>query len=325
MIDYKEKHAKAKPRVFSWGTTRPYNAYKDYLRTRFGGRLQKVSVDAGFTCPNRDGSKAFGGCTYCNNVSFVPPYCKPGMSIAEQVEAGVEYLGRRYKAQQFVAYFQAYSNTYAPLEYLDGLYKQALAHPQVRGLVIGTRPDCVDETKIAYFEELAKEYYVSLEYGLESIHDRTLERISRAHNFQEWVDAVEMTAGRGIHIGSHVILGLPGETREQMLETGDTISRYPIDSLKIHHLHIVNKTVMAIQYKKEPFPVFGYNEYIALVIEFVQRLRPDIHIQRLVGETHPRHLLAPVWGVRANTVQHHIEEEMRRQDVWQGKLYQGIR
>jgi radical SAM protein (TIGR01212 family) len=245
------------------------------------------------------------------------------MGIADQVEAGVEYLGRRYKAQQFVVYFQAYSNTYAPLEYLDSLYRQALKHPQVRGLVIGTRPDCVDEAKIAYFEELAKDYYVSLEYGLESIHDSTLERINRAHDFQEWADTVEMTAGRGIHIGSHVILGLPGETREEMLQTAETISRYPIDSLKIHHLHIVNKTVLAIQYKKEPFPVFGYNEYIALVIEFVQRLRPDIYIQRLVGETHPRNLLAPVWGVRANTVQHHIEEEMCRQDVWQGRLYKG--
>jgi radical SAM protein (TIGR01212 family) len=161
MIDYAEKVHKKKAQVFPWGTTRPYNAYKDYLRTRFEGRLQKVSVDAGFTCPNRDGVKAIGGCTYCNNDSFVPPYCKPGMSIAEQVDAGVEYLSRRYKARQFVVYFQAYSNTYAPLEYLKTLYSQALKHPQVRGLVIGTRPDCVDQAKITYFEQLARDYYIS--------------------------------------------------------------------------------------------------------------------------------------------------------------------
>lgn len=323
MIDVKDKSLKFRPPVFPWGTARPYNAYKDYLKTRFGGRLQKVSVDAGFTCPNRDGAKAWGGCTYCNNESFVPPYCQPGMSIAQQVEAGVEYLGRRYKARQFVVYFQAYSNTYAPLKYLQGLYAQALRHPRVLGLVIGTRPDCVDEEKIAYFEALAKECYVSLEYGLESIHNLTLERINRGHDFQEWAEAVNMTAGRGIHIGSHVILGLPGESKEQMLQTAEVISRYPIDSLKIHHLHIVKKTVLAVQYQREPFPVFGYQEYISLVIEFIQRLRPDIYIQRLAGETHPRNLLAPVWGVRANNVQHHIEEEMRRQGVWQGKLHKG--
>jgi radical SAM protein (TIGR01212 family) len=321
MIDYAEKVHKKKAQVFPWGTTRPYNAYKDYLRTRFEGRLQKVSVDAGFTCPNRDGVKAIGGCTYCNNDSFVPPYCKPGMSIAEQVDAGVEYLSRRYKARQFVVYFQAYSNTYAPLEYLKTLYSQALKHPQVRGLVIGTRPDCVDQAKITYFEQLARDYYISLEYGLESIHDLTLERINRGHDFREWAEAVEKTAGRGIHIASHVILGLPGETREQMLQIAEVISRYPIDSLKIHHLHIVKKTALATQYKREPFPVFGYNEYISFVIEFLQRLRPDIYIQRLVGETHPRNLVAPIWGVRANTVQRHIEDEMQRRGAWQGHLH----
>jgi len=319
MIDDALQIAKPKTRVFPWGTSRPYNAYKDYLKSRFGGRLQKVSVDAGFTCPNRDGSKAFGGCTYCNNASFVPPYCKPGMSIAQQVEAGVEYLGRRYKAEKFVVYFQAYSNTYAPLKYLQGIYAQALAHPRVLGLVIGTRPDCVDPAMLAYFEELAKKYYISLEYGLESIHDATLERINRGHNFQEWAAAVEMSAGRGIHVCAHVILGLPGETREQMLQTAQVISRYPIDSLKIHHLHIVKKTVLAAEYQRQPFPVFGYSEYISLVIEFIRRLRPDIYLQRLVGETHPRNLVAPVWGVRASTVQRHIEEEMLRRGVWQGE------
>lgn len=308
---------------YPWKNDRPYNAYKDYLKARFDGRLQKVSVDAGFTCPNRDGVKAFGGCTYCNNLSFVPPYCKPGMSIAEQTSSGVEYLARRYKAKKFVAYFQAYSNTYAPLEYLKGLYNQALNHPQVQGLVLGTRPDCVDSEKLDYLESLAKDNYISIEYGLETINDQTLEDINRGHTFQEWADAVTATANRNIHICSHLIFGLPGDTREQMIETATVVSKYPLNSLKLHHLHIVEKTTLAQQYKRNPFPVFKYHDYIDLVIEFLQRLRPDIMLQRLVGETHPRHLIAPIWGVRASQVQQDIEKEMRRRNVWQGKLYQG--
>lgn len=309
-------------RLYEWGTQRPYNNYKDYLLARFGGRLQKVSVDAGFTCPNRDGIKAFGGCTYCNNISFVPPYCKPGMSIAEQVSNGVEYLGRRYKAKQFIAYFQAYSNTYAPLEYLRSLYSQALAHPDIHGMAIGTRPDCVDDEKLDYLTELAQQYYISIEYGLESVSDKTLEEINRGHTFQEWADAVNLTANRNIHICSHLIFGLPGDSRQQMIDSAAIISQYSVNSLKLHHLHIVKKTQLAVQYKRKPFPVFEYDEYIDLVIEFLQRLRPDIMIQRLVGETHPKHLLAPIWGVRANQVQQDIEAEMRKRDVWQGKLYQ---
>ncbi|NIR67162.1 MAG: TIGR01212 family radical SAM protein [Aliifodinibius sp.] len=321
MIDYDQKATSVKTQVFPWESTLPYNAYKDYLKQRFGGRIQKVSVDAGFTCPNRDGSKAYGGCTYCNNLSFVPPYCEPVMSIAEQVEAGVNFVGRRYKVNQFMVYFQAYSNTYAPLSYLKGLYEQALAHPQVMGLAIGTRPDCVDEEKIAYLEELARDYFISIEYGVESIYDKTLERLNRGHTFQEWAEAVEMTAGRGIHICTHVILGLPGESKEEMLHTAEVLSRYPIGSIKLHHLHIVKKTQLAAEYKKNPFPVLGYAEYLDLVVEFLQRLRPDIRIQRLVGETHPRHLLAPLWNVGASTVQQDIVKRMKDRDAWQGKLY----
>lgn len=306
---------------YPWGTERPYHAYKDHLKRRFGGRLQKVSVDAGFTCPNRDGVKAYGGCTYCNNISFVPPYCQPGMTIYEQVEAGIEYLSRRYQARQFVVYFQAYSNTYAPLPYLKNLYEQALRHPGVKGLVIGTRPDCVDAEKIAYLEELAKSYYVSVEYGLESPYDATLAQLNRGHTFAEWVRAVEMTAGRGIHICSHLIFGLPGETREQMLQTAGIVSRYPVDSLKLHHLHIVEKTALATRYLRRPFPVFGYEEYVEFIVLFLQYLRADIMIQRLVGETNPRHLIAPRWGVRGAIVQQDIEARMRQAGIWQGKRY----
>ena len=314
--------AKHKKKIFPWGSDLPYNAYKDYLLKRFGGRLQKVSVDAGFTCPNRDGVKAYGGCTYCNNVSFVPNYCKPGMSIEEQTRAGIEYLKKRYGATKFVVYFQAYSNTYAPLSYLKYLYDQALKLPEVSGIVVSTRPDCIDKEKIAYFEDLAKTHYVSLEYGLESIYDRTLALLNRGHTFQEWADVVEMTANRDIHVAAHLILGLPGETRDDMLHTAEVISKYPIQSLKLHHLHIVKKTALATQYLREPFPLFTYEQYLDLVIEFLQRLNPNIMIQRLVGETRPRHLIAPNWGVRTSVVVQDIVAEMRRRDAWQGKLYQ---
>lgn len=308
--------------IFPWGTARRYNAFLDYSRARFGERVQKVSVDAGFTCPNRDGTKGYAGCTYCNNISFVPPYVHPGMSIADQISAGVEFLSRRYNANKFIAYFQAYSNTYAPLKHLQKLYEEALLHPQVIGLSIGTRPDCIDEEKIAYLHELAKDYYITVEYGAESIYDDTLEKLNRQHTFQDWVDAVQMTTEKGIFISSHVILGLPGETREQMLHTAEVISKYPIDYLKIHHLHIVKKTILASQYLKNPFPLFNYREYLDVVVEFLQRLHPDIKIQRLVGETHPKHLIGPHWGLRVATILKHIEEEMDKKDLWQGKLYQ---
>jgi len=310
------------PFTFPWSSQRRYNAYVDYMRQRFGGRVQKVSVDAGFTCPNRDGTRGYGGCTYCNNVSFVPPYCRPGMSVAEQVVAGIEYLSRRYKTEQFIVYFQAYSNTYAPLERLKFLYEQALNHPRVIGLAIGTRPDCIDEQKLDYLERLAESYYISIEYGLETIYNKTLEQLNRGHGFEEWAEAVQRSAHRGIEISSHVILGLPGETREQMLHTAEVISRYPIDTLKIHHLHVVRKTILANQFLKHPFPLLGYREYIDLVIAFLERLRPTIKVQRLVGETHPRHLIGPIWGVRADVVQKHIEQELERRNTYQGRLFE---
>ncbi|GAB4369791.1 MAG: TIGR01212 family radical SAM protein [Calditrichia bacterium] len=319
VIDSKRIQQKRK---FSWGTTRRYNAYVDYLRQRFGGRLQKVIVDAGFTCPNRDGTKGYGGCTYCNNDSFKPPYCQPDMSIAQQVEAGIEFLSRRYKTERFLVYFQPYSNTYAPLSRLQDLYEQALQDPRVVGLAIGTRSDCIDREKLTYLQQLAQRCYLTIEYGLESPYDKTLSWIRRMHDFRNWARAVEMTAGRGIHICAHVILGFPTETREEMLNTARIISDYPIDYLKIHHLHIVEKTVLAQIYRKAPFPLPGYREYIDLVVEFLQRLRPDIKLQRLVGETHPRFLIAPNWGLRADVIQRHIEEELEKRDVWQGKRFE---
>jgi len=308
-------------KLFPWGTSRRYNSYTDYLLSRFGERVQKVSVDAGFTCPNRDGTKGFGGCTYCNNTSFVPPYCHPGMSIKEQVEKGVEYLTRRYNAKKFVAYFQAYSNTYAQIGDLKNLYEEALSHPDVIGLSIGTRPDCVDKEKIDYLAELARNYYITIEYGLESIHNPSLERLNRGHHFEDWAAAIELTANRGIHIASHVIMGLPNESKSQMLQTAEVLSKFPIDYLKIHHLHLVKKTILANQYLKEHFPLLMYRDYLDLVIGFLERLDPFIKIQRLVGETHPRHLLGPKWGLRVPIILKHIEEELEQKNTWQGKKF----
>jgi hypothetical protein len=308
---------------YPWGGSRPYNAFVDHLKKEFGARIQKVIVDAGFTCPNRDGSKGFGGCTYCNNDSFKPPYCKPDMSIKEQVEAGISFLSRRYKVDRFLVYFQPYSNTYASLEKLQNLYEQALSHPQVIGLTIGTRPDCIDRKKLDYLQQLARDSYISIEYGLESPYEKSLEWINRQHDFRTWEEAVEMTRDRGIQICTHVILGFPTETRAEMLNTANVVSRYPISDLKIHHLHITKKTILAKKYRDNPFHLFELPEYLELVGDFLQRLRPDIRIQRLCGETHPRHLIGPNWGLRADAVQRRIESLMKEKEVWQGKRYTG--
>lgn len=320
-----DQSARKLAQIFPWGTTRRYNAYIDYLKQRFGSRVQKVIVDAGFTCPNRDGSKGVGGCTYCNNDSFKPPYCLPNMSVADQVKEGIEFLSRRYKVDKFIVYFQSYSNTYASLRHLQKLYEEALNHPQVIGLAVGTRSDCIDEQKIDYFSQLARDYYVTLEYGLESPYDKTLRWIRRMHDFESWEKAVKLTAGRGIHICAHIILGFPTESRDEMLKTAEIVSKYPIDYLKIHHLHVVKKTILEKIYRENPFPLPAYRDYVDLVTEFLQRLKPEIKVQRLVGETHPRILVVPNWGIRANIIQQHIEEKLAERDIWQGKLYREIR
>lgn len=309
--------------VYSWGSTRPFNAYGTWIKERFGERIQKLSVDAGFTCPNRDGVKAYGGCTYCNNASFVPPYCQPGMSVAEQVRAGIDFFRQRYGAERFFVYFQAYSNTYAPLDFLKQLYGQALDQPGVIGLAIGTRPDCVEPAKIDYLASLAKTHFISLEYGLESRFDRSLERLNRAATVREWEEAMAMSAGRGLHLVTHLILGLPGETRDEMVETADWLSGFPLDSLKLHHLHIVEKTALATEYRRDPFPLFAFEDYRELVVDFLERLRPDITLQRLVGETHPEHLIAPTWNVHAGTATRLIEERLMERGSWQGKYWNG--
>lgn len=299
-----------------------FNSYNSYLKNAYGERVQKVTVDAGFTCPNRDGSAGYGGCTYCNNDSFNPGYNDAQKSIRQQVNEGTEFLRRRYKVDKFIVYFQPYSNTYAPLQNLKRMYEEALACEGVLGLTIGTRPDCVDADKIAYLESLAGSYDITIEYGLESIYDESLRRINRGHDFQSYRDALDMTKNRGIKICTHIILGFPWETTTQWLHEADVLSNLPFDFLKIHQLHIVKNTVMEKQHKKNPMSLFTVSEYVDTVIAFLERLNPDIIIQRLAGEAPLHMLVAPNWGKRNTELLRYIEKGMEKKDTWQGKYYQ---
>jgi radical SAM protein (TIGR01212 family) len=307
---------------FVWGTSHRYNRYSDYQRKLYNERVQKVTVDAGFTCPNRDGSKGFGGCIYCNNESFNPGYNSAQKTITQQIEEGVAFLKRRYKnVRKFIVYFQPYSNTYAPLDTLKRYYEEALSHPEVVGLTIGTRPDCVDEPKIAYLEALAKEYDITIEYGLESISDETLKRINRGHDVQCYLDALELTKGRGIKICTHIIFGFPWEDKNLWLKTADWLSDKPFDFLKVHQLHVVKDTALERLYKKKPFNFMTPEEYIDLIIRFFERLNPHIVIQRLFGEAPPRILIAPHWGVRNTHLTQMLEKELQKRNTYQGKYY----
>lgn len=310
--------------MYIWNHQRRFNAYSNYTKQKYGERIQKVSLDAGFSCPNRDGSKAFGGCTYCNNDSFNPSYCDPSKPISQQLEDGIEFLARRYKAKKYMAYFQAYSNTYSSLEKLKRIYNDALDHPDVTGLVIGTRPDCIDEKKLDYLQELAESFDITIEYGLESCYNKTLNKINRAQSFEEGVKAIRQSANRGIHIGAHLIFGLPGESRDEMLAQAEVISELPLDSIKLHQLHIVKKTVMASDYIKNPeeFNLFSLEDYLEFIVDFLERLNPNFVIQRLFGEAPPYMMAGPTWGeLRNGDVLERIEANLERRDTYQGKYY----
>lgn len=304
---------------------RRFNSYSDYFKKQFGQRVQKITVDAGFTCPNRDGKLARGGCTYCNNNAFNPSYCDPRKSVSQQVKEGIEFHKVRYRrASQYLVYFQAYSNTYAPLSHLKDLYEQALAQQGVIGLVIGTRPDCVDDEKLDYLQKLSNKYYIIVEYGIESIHDEILERINRQHSFAQSKAAIEATAARGIHTGAHMIFGLPGESRQRMMDSVDVISQLPLDTIKFHQLQIITGTPMAIDFQKNPqdYQLFSLEEYIDFVIRYTERLNPDFIIERFAGEVPPRYLAGPGWGkIRNDQINIKIEKEMEKRDTWQGKYF----
>ncbi|HKJ68534.1 MAG TPA: TIGR01212 family radical SAM protein [bacterium] len=302
---------------------KPYSDYNTYLREVFGKKTYKVSIRGGFTCPNIDGTVAKGGCTYCNNASFVPSYLRRSMNIREQVNRGVEFLSERYGAENFLAYFQAYSNTYDEVGRLERLYREALDHEQIAGLVVGTRADCVPEPVLDLLEDIAREYYVSVEYGIESISDGTLQRINRGHDFAALVDAVNRTRTRtGLPIGSHLILGFPWEDRDHWLRTAQVVSSLGVDYLKIHHLHVVKGTAMARQYREQPFKVFEFEEWVQLVADFLERLSPEIVVARLAGGAPPGILIAPNWdGKRHTHVVQAVIRELHRRGTRQGVKY----
>ncbi len=306
------------------GPSARYNAYSRFLKEKFGLRVYKVSVDGGFSCPNRDGTLSSGGCTYCNNRSFRPETADRLKPVADQVREGMAYLKKRYGAGKFIVYFQPFSNTYAPLEVLAPLYESAIDHPDVVGLSVGTRPDCIDEDKIAWFAELARTRFVTLEYGLQSIRDATLERINRGHDYACWQAAMDRTRNRGIHIGTHLILGFPWETREQMLATAGVLSDKGIDFLKLHHLHVVRGSALEKEYREKPFHLLELDEYVDLAIDFLERLNPAVRMERLYGTAPQDRLIGPVWNCGRSGVRHMLESRLRERDTWQGRLYKPL-
>lgn len=310
--------------IYPWGTERRLNAYSDYFRKRFGARVQKITIDAGFTCPNRDGTCGRGGCTFCNNKAFNPSYNDPDNSITEQIRQGMEFHRTRYrKASQYLAYFQAYSNTYADLSTLKSMYEQALKIPGIIGIVIGTRPDCVDEEKLDYFRELSERSYVVVEYGIESLLNKTLQRVNRGHDVETTIRAIHETAKRGIRVGGHMIIGLPGETKEDFLDSAAQLSNWPLNNIKFHQLQMIRGTAMGEEFQERPedFTDFTMEEYLNLMQEIIERLNPAFVVERIAGEVSPGMNLREGWGVRYDVVLRNFEELLEKRDSWQGKYY----
>lgn len=302
-----------------------FNDFSSFIKSRFSERVQKISLDTGFTCPNRDGTKGIGGCTYCNNNnnnSFNPNYCKPKKSISQQLNEGISFFSKKYKTQKYFAYFQAYTNTYADIELVKELYNEAINHPKVIGLVIGTRPDCISEELIDFLAELAKTYFVSLEFGVESTLESTLKNINRCHSYEETKQVYKLVKDRGLHLGAHMIIGLPGETKADILNHAIELSKLPINSLKLHQLQIVKHTMMAVQLKNNPeqFELFKVDEYIDLITEFIASLRPDIILERFISESPAHLLIAPKWnGIKNFEVVAKIDKRLQEKGLWQGK------
>ncbi len=310
--------------TYPWGHNRRFNAYAEYFRKTLGGRVQKLTLDAGFSCPNRDGTVGMGGCTFCNNNAFNPGYCLPSKSISDQIREGIAFHRKRYKrVQRFLAYFQAYTNTYDSLDVLRSRYEEALQVPGVIGLVIGTRPDAVTSGILDYLKSLAREHYIVIEYGVESCYNTTLERVNRGHTFEDSVRAIEMTASRGLHQGAHFIIGLPGETRDDILGQMKTISGLPINNIKFHQLQIVRDTAMALEYEADPgrFRLFEPDEYLDLMVEVLELLNPDFVVERIAGEVQRDYLVSKSWGIRYDRVLKKFEERLEAGNTWQGRRY----
>lgn len=297
---------------------RRYYAFGDYLKEVFGKKVYKVNVDAGFTCPNRDGTLGRFGCIYCNNNSFRPSNCAPTKPIKAQIDEGIDYLKRRYNAKAFLVYFQPYTNTYAPVDYLEKLYNEALSKPEVVGLAIGTRPDCIDNQKLSLLQRLSRKYMIIVEYGLQSIYDKSLKFIRRGHDYETFLKAVYSTHERGILVGAHIIVGLPTETRQESLLMAEEINRHPIKFLKIHQLQVVKDTPLSRLYEIKPFPVFEYEEYLDFVVDFIERLSPEIVIQRLFATAPEEILIAPKWNRSKQQILNDINKRLEERNACQG-------
>lgn len=299
----------------------PYNDYGTWLRQHFPYKVQKISVDAGFTCPNRDGRLGTGGCIYCNNDSFNPSYCQREKSVKQQLVEGKEFFRRKYPEMRYMAYFQAFTNTYSTLDHLKSLYEEALDVEDVVGLVIGTRPDCIDDTLLDYLTQLARQTMVTLEYGIETANDDTLRLIRRGHDFQCVRDAVERTKGRGIVIGGHVILGLPGEDAEESVRQATIMSELGLDVLKIHQMQIIRGTRLAQMYAENPFHLYSPEEYSELIVRYLEHLSEDMVVERFASQSPKEMLIAPKWGLKNYELTNLIVNKMKREGRRQGSLF----
>ena len=298
----------------------PYLDYGTWLRKRFPFKVQKLSVDAGFTCPNRDGQIGTGGCIYCNNQSFSPAYCNRQLSVREQLEAGKRFFGRKYPDMRYMAYFQSFTNTYADLDHLRRLYEEALEVDDIVGIVIGTRPDCVSLPLLDYLQQLNRQTMVTVEYGIETANDQTLQLINRGHDFQCSRHAVELTAERGITVGGHIIIGLPGETAEESIAQAHVMSSLPLDILKIHQMQIIKGTRLAAMYAEKPFHLYTSDEYTETIISYLEHLRPDISVERFASQSPKDLLIAPQWGLKNYELTNLVVNKMKREGRYQGSL-----
>lgn len=302
---------------------KPYKEFGDFLNIHFHYKVQKISINAGFTCPNRDGSKAVGGCTYCNNQSFSPGYGGKQRTVTDQLRDGIAFFAHKYPEMKYLAYFQSYTNTYDSIDKLIALYEEALNYPNVVGLIIGTRPDCMPHELLEYFGKLNESVFLMIEYGIESTLDSTLEFINRGHTYAESVEAIKRTAAKGIYTGAHMILGLPRENKQQMLNHADLLSELPLTTLKIHQLQLIKGTAMAKQYREHPewFDLFEVEDYIDLCIDFAERLNPDFIIERFVSQSPKSLLIAPDWGLKNYEFTAKVLKRFSERNTWQGKFY----
>ena len=301
-----------------------YNDYGSFLQQYFAGKVQKISINGGFTCPNRDGTVGRGGCTFCNNQTFNPDYCRSELSVTEQLQEGIRFFARKYPTMRYLAYFQAYTSTYDNIDRLIARYEEALSVEGVVGIIIGTRPDCMPPTLLDYLAQLAQRTFVTVEYGVESTIDTTLQRINRGHDYASAVEAITRTAQAGIITGAHLILGLPGESRNDMLSHATRLSQLPLHTIKLHQLQLIRGTVMGNEYEAHPqqFDIPDINTYIDLAIDFTELLRPDIVIERFVSQSPAELLLAPHWGVKNHEFTARLLRRMRERDAYQGSRWQ---